>query len=151
MHITSYFKLACACAAIELGNKSRFCSELLSTLRLCIKGVNALPRQKNAGLSEPLLLPNVINRGSYMSAIVLLNSLNELEKKMKCEACRTFYIFFRNEINQFNDTLARMLDSIYHIRLKLIKNIIFDVKNAKTLHSFTQRYNGRQYIMLRNL
>ena len=39
------------------------------------------------------------NRGSYMSAHVLLNLLNELGKEIKCEACRAFYLFFRNEFN----------------------------------------------------
>ena len=36
-----------------------------------------------------------LNRGSYMSAHVLLNLLNELgEKEIKCESCRAFYFFF---------------------------------------------------------
>ena len=33
-------------------------------------------------------------RGSYISAHVLLNLLNELGKMIKCEACRAFYYFF---------------------------------------------------------
>ena len=40
-----------------------------------------------------------------MSAHVLLNSLNELGKEIKCEACRAFYLF-RNKFNQFNNTGA---------------------------------------------
>ena len=48
-----------------------------------------------------------IYRGSYMSAHVLLNLLNELGKRDKCKAC--------NEFNKFNNTRARMLDSIYHM------------------------------------
>ena len=35
-----------------------------------------------------------IHRGSYMSAHVLLNLLNELGQEIKWEACRAFYIFF---------------------------------------------------------
>ena len=35
-----------------------------------------------------------IHRGSYMSTPVLLNLFNELEKEIKCEACRAFYLFF---------------------------------------------------------
>ena len=38
-----------------------------------------------------------------------------------------------------------MLDSIYHMRLKLLKNHIFGVK-VMILTSFTQRYNGRHYV-----
>ena len=33
------------------------------------------------------------HRGSYMSAYALLNLLNELKKRDKCEACRAFYFF----------------------------------------------------------
>ena len=36
------------------------------------------------------------------------------ENVIKCEACQAFYRFFRNEFNKFNNTEARMLDSIYH-------------------------------------
>ena len=50
-----------------------------------------------------------------MSAHVLFNLLNELGKKVKCEACRAFYLFFRNEFNKFNNTKARIIDSIYHM------------------------------------
>ena len=48
------------------------------------------------------------NRGSYMSAHVLLNLLNELWKRE-----------FRNEFNKFNNTGVRMLDFIYHMTLTL--------------------------------
>ena len=34
-----------------------------------------------------------------MSAHDLLNLLNELEKEIKCEACREFYLFFTSLIN----------------------------------------------------
>ena len=43
-----------------------------------------------------------------MSAHVLLNLLNELKKKTKCEACRAFYLFYRNDFDKFNNTGARM-------------------------------------------
>ena len=48
-------------------------------------------------------------RGSYMSAHVLLKSLNELRKKIKCEACRAFISFSQ-----------RVLDSIYHKSFRLL-------------------------------
>ena len=54
----------------------------------------------------------VINRGSYMSAHVLLNLLNELGKRDKMPSILSL---FRNEFNKFNNTRARMLDSIYHM------------------------------------
>ena len=46
-----------------------------------------------------------LNRESYMSAHVLLNLVNELGKRD----------FFSQEFSKFNNTRARMLDSIYHM------------------------------------
>ena len=44
-----------------------------------------------------------------------------------------------------------MLDSIYHATLKLIKNHVFGIKTSRFCFLFTQRYNGRPYVTLRNL
>ena len=44
-----------------------------------------------------------------MSAHVLLNLLNELGK-----SDNSILSLFRNKFNKFNNTRARMLDSIYH-------------------------------------
>ena len=49
-----------------------------------------------------------------MSAHILLNLLNELGKRDKKIS------LFRDEFNKFNDTRARMLDSIYHMTLRLL-------------------------------
>ena len=46
-----------------------------------------------------------------MSAHVLLNLLNELEKE-KTRGLSSILSLFRNEFNKFNNTRARMLDSI---------------------------------------
>ena len=46
-----------------------------------------------------------------MSSRVLLNLLNELGKMIKCKARQSFYIFFRNEFNKFNNTEAQMFDN----------------------------------------
>ena len=55
-----------------------------------------------------------------MSAHVLLKILNKLGKKIKCKACRAFYLFFCNEFNKSNNTRARVLDSIYHMTFRII-------------------------------
>ena len=60
-------------------------------------------------------------------------------KEIKCEACRAFYLFFRNEFNKFNNTIARMLDSIYHMALRFFWNLISVVKNVIILSLCTQR------------
>ena len=44
---------------------------------------------------------NIINRGSYMSAHVLLNLLNELRKRDKMRGVPSILSFFRNEFNKF--------------------------------------------------
>ena len=56
-----------------------------------------------------------LNRGSDMSAHVLLNLLNELGKRDKMRGLPSVLSLFRNEFNKFNNTRARMLDSIYHM------------------------------------
>ena len=55
-----------------------------------------------------------------MSDHVLLN-LNELGKDNKyARLCRAFnHVCLCNELNKFNNTGARMFDSIYHRTLKL--------------------------------
>ena len=59
-----------------------------------------------------------IHRGSYMSAYVLLNLLNELGKIDKMRGLLSILSLFHNDFNKFNNTRARMLDSIYHITLR---------------------------------
>ena len=59
-------------------------------------------------------------RGSYMSAHVLLNLLNELGKRDKMRGLPSILSLFRNEFKKFNNTRARMLDSICHITLRLL-------------------------------
>ena len=72
-------------------------------------GVNflifALPRQNC----------RFVQRGSYMSAHVLLNLSNKFGKSDKMRGLPSILILFRNEFNKFNNTGARMLDSIYHM------------------------------------
>ena len=50
-----------------------------------------------------------------MSAHGLLNLLNELRKRDKMRGLPSILSLFRNEFNKFNNTRARMLDSIYHM------------------------------------
>ena len=53
-----------------------------------------------------------------MSAHVLLNLLNELGKKIRCDALPSILSVFPNEVNKFNNTEAQLQDSIYHMTLK---------------------------------
>ena len=63
------------------------------------------------------VLIDVLYRGSYMSAHDLLILLNELGKRDKMRGLPSILSLFRNEFNKFNNTRARMLDSIYHMTL----------------------------------
>ena len=60
-----------------------------------------------------------LHRGSYMSAHVLLNLLNKLGKRDKMQGLPSILSLFRKEFNKFNNIRARMLDSIYHMTLRL--------------------------------
>ena len=59
-----------------------------------------------------------VYRGSNMSAHVLLNLSNELRKSDRMRGLPSILWPFRNEFDAFNNTGARMLDSIYHMTLK---------------------------------
>ena len=63
-----------------------------------------------------------------MSAHVLLNLLNELWKRDKMRGLPSILSLFRNEFNKFNNTRARMLDSIYHMTCRLLRNLISGIK-----------------------
>ena len=53
---------------------------------------------------EEMIDSKLINRGSYMSAHVLLNLLNELGKRDKMRGLPSILSLFRNKFNKFNNT-----------------------------------------------
>ena len=56
-----------------------------------------------------------------MSAHVLWILLNELGKRDKMRGLSSILsLFFQNEFNKFNNTRARMLDTIYHLTLRIL-------------------------------
>ena len=55
-----------------------------------------------------------------MSAHVLLNLLKELGNGDKIRGLQSILSLFHNEFNKFNNTRVRMLDSIYHMTLRLL-------------------------------
>ena len=76
-----------------------------------------------------------------MSAHVLLNLLNELGKRDKMRGLPSILSLFRNEFNKFNNTGARMLDSIYHMTNTLKSH--FWRKNVIILSLCTGKYIRR--------
>ena len=79
-----------------------------------------------------------------MSAHVLLNLLNKLGKRDKMRGLPSILSLFRNEFNKFNNTRARMLDSIYH--MTNILKFHFWSKNVIILSLCTQRCYGRHNV-----
>ena len=63
-----------------------------------------------------------------MNDHVLLNLLNKLGKNDKMRGLSNVLSLLRNEFDQFNNTGARMFDSVYHVTLKLFCYRIFGVK-----------------------
>ena len=70
--------------------------------------------------SYNMLTLRVIYMGSYTSAHVLLNLLNELRKRDKMRGLPSILSPFRDKFNKFNKTRAPMLDSIYHMTFSLL-------------------------------
>ena len=50
---------------------------------------------------------------------------------IKCKGLPNILSLFSNKFNKFNNTGAHMLDSIYHMTLKLLKSRIFGVKTSR--------------------
>ena len=79
-----------------------------------------------------------------MSAYVLLNLLNELGKRDKMRGLPSILSLFRTEFNNFNNTRARMFDSIYNMPNTLKSD--FWRKNVIILSLCTQRCYGRHNV-----
>ena len=75
--------------------------------------------------------------------------LNELGKEIKCEGLPSILSLFRNEFNKFNNTRARMLDSIYHMTNTLKSH--FWRKNVIILSLCTRRCYGRHNVSRKSI
>ena len=84
-----------------------------------------------------------------MNAHVLLNILNELGEKNKMRDYAEHLIGFPNSFNKFNNTGARVQDSIYHMTLKSHFIRKFCMETLRFRQSKTRRFYGRQRITLR--
>ena len=49
-------------------------------------------------ISHNSMINIILNRGSYISAYVLLNSLSKLGKNIRCKTCRAFYCYFTTSL-----------------------------------------------------
>ena len=81
-----------------------------------------------------------------MRAHVLLNLLNEVGKRDKMRGLPSILSLFRNKFNKFNNTRARMLDSIYHMAVVTLKSHFCQKKNVIVLSVYTQRCYGRHNV-----
>ena len=83
-----------------------------------------------------------------MSAHGLLNLLKELGKRDKMRGLPSILSFFRNEFNKFNNTRARMLDSIYHMTNTLKSDFW---RNKRYNFVITQRCYGRHNVSRKSI
>ena len=65
-----------------------------------------------------------------MSVHVLFNLLNELGKRDKMRGMPSILSLFRNKFNKFYNKRAPILESIYHMTIRLLRNLISAVKNV---------------------
>ena len=84
-----------------------------------------------------------------MSAHDLLNLLNELGKSDKMRGLPSILSLFRNEFNKFNNTRARMSDSIYHMTSTLKSH--FWHKKVIIVSLCTQRCYGRHNVSRKSI
>ena len=84
-----------------------------------------------------------------MSAHLLLNLSNELGKRDIMQGLPSILSLFRNEFNKFNNTRARMLDSINHMTNTLKSH--FWCKNVIILSLCTQRCYGRHSVSRKSI
>ena len=84
-----------------------------------------------------------------MSAHVLLNLLNELGKRDKMRGLPRILSLFHNEFNKFNNTRARMLDSIYQTN-NALKSHLWR-KNIISLSLCTQQCYGRHNVSRKSI
>ena len=61
------------------------------------------------------------------------------------------FSLFLNEFNKFNKIRARMLDSFFHMTLKLLCNLIFCRKKVIILSLCTQRCYVRQNVSCKSV
>ena len=122
-------------------------TKFFSGLKIQVPRVPPITTYKSPHCLPPYL--NLLNRGSYMSAHVLLNLLNELGKRDKMRGLPSILSLFRNEFNKCNNTRARMLDSIYHMTNTLKSH--FWRKNVIILSLCTQRCYGRHNVSRKSI
>ena len=83
-------------------------------------------------ICNSLQVDTLVYEGSYMSVHVLLNLLNELRERDKMRGLPSILSLFYNKFNQFINTDAQMLNSIYHYYdIKIILKLYFAVKTLE--------------------
>ena len=71
-------------------------------------------------LVSKIMVHRALSDKTYLS-LGLLSPLNELGKRDKMRGLPSILSLFRNEFYKFNNTRAGMLDSIYHMTLRLLE------------------------------
>ena len=77
---------------------------------------------------------------------MFIESIKRIRESDKMRGLLGIFLIFCNEFNKFNNTRARLLDSIYHI----IKSHFWR-GTVKILPYFTQRYNERHNVFQKSV
>ena len=65
-------------------------------------------------------LPNNVNKKRFLQRCSCFNEfIKRAGEIVKMRGLSSILSLFRNELNKFNNTRARMVDSIYHMPLRL--------------------------------
>ena len=62
--------------------------------------------------------------------------ITQVEKSDKMIGLWSISLLFCNDFNEFNSSGAQILDSIYHMAIKLFKNCIFGVITLRFCHIY---------------
>ena len=118
--------------------------EFRPMVQMLFKGISYLQLWHPICLAEQSHLCS-FGRGHH----VLLNLLNELGKRDQIRGLPSILSLFRNKFNKFNNTRARVLDSIYHMTNTLKSH--FWRKNVILLSLCTQSCYGRHNVSRKSI
>ena len=86
--------------------------------------------RKYTGRERPSGQYSVTKKRILQQCSCFIEIIKRVGKSDKTRGLPSFLSLFRNEFNKFNKTRAQMLDSIYHMTLRLLWNLISGVKKA---------------------
>ena len=66
---------------------------------------------------------------------MFIEFIKRMGKRVEMRGLPSILSLYSNEFNKFNNTRARMLDSVYHVTLRLLCSLIADGKTLLFYHN----------------